>query len=83
MNAAEILDLRAVEIRKFCGTINQFINSFPEGMWAIATRTHWIAYSKGMVADSGAWFSRKPQYWDGKTKAKARINAAIRYEKVR
>ena len=44
-------------------TIGRILDVEPSGTWVIATTTHFIAYSDGFVADSGAWFSRKPERW--------------------
>ena len=44
-------------------TIGRVLDVWPSGAWAIATTTHLIAYSDSFVADSGAWFSRKPERW--------------------
>ena len=44
-------------------TIGRVLDVWPSGTWAIATPTHFIAYSDGFVADNGAWFSRKPELW--------------------
>ncbi len=44
-------------------TIGRVLDVEPSGTWAIATSTHFIAYSDGFVADSSAWFSRKPERW--------------------
>lgn len=44
-------------------TIGRVLDVEPSGTWVIATTTHFIAYSDGFVADSGAFFSRKPERW--------------------
>ena len=49
-------DVRAV-------TLGTFLDAAPAGMWAISAGGHFVAYADGFVADSGAWFSRKPAFW--------------------
>ncbi len=44
-------------------TLGTFLDPAPAGTWAISASNHFIAYSDGFVADSGAMFSRKPAFW--------------------
>ena len=44
-------------------TLGTFLDPAPPGTWAISASNHFIAYSDGFVADSGAMFSRKPAFW--------------------
>ena len=65
-------------------TIGRVLDVWPSGTWAIATSNHFIAYSDGFVADSGAWFSRKPEPWfranpDHDRVARRRLEEAVRF----
>ena len=65
-------------------TIGRLLDAGPAGIWAIATPTHFIAYSDGFVADNGAWFSRKPERWlradPGHDRvARRRLDEAVRF----
>lgn len=60
-------------------TLNQFMQHWTEGSWAVMTADHWIATSDGWVADSGAWFHRQPTRWDGVAKARAHVRCALRF----
>ena len=44
-------------------TLGTFLDPAPSGTWAISAGNHFVAYADGFVADSGAWFSRKPAFW--------------------
>ena len=44
-------------------TLGTFLDASPTGTWAVSTSNHFIACADGFVADSGAWFSRKPALW--------------------
>ena len=44
-------------------TLSTFLDPAPAGTWAISASNHFIAYSDGFVADSGAMFSRVPAFW--------------------
>ena len=73
-------DLRAV-------TLSTMLDVAPSGTWAISARNHLVAYSDGFVADSGAWFSRKPALWfranpDHDRVARRRIWEAVRFVRV-
>ena len=52
-------------------TLKRFLEALRPGVpVACCTRTHWIAALKQddgavLVADSGAWFARKPELWKG------------------
>ena len=65
-------------------TIGRVLDVCPSGTWAIATTTHLIAYSDSFVADSGAWFSRKPERWFRANPrhdrvARRRLDEAVRF----
>ena len=66
-------------------TIGRLLDAGPAGTWAIATPTHFIAYSDGFVADNGAWFSRKPERWfranpEHDRVARRRLDEAVRFD---
>ena len=71
-------DLRAM-------TLGTMLDAAPPGTWAIsAGNEHFVAWSDGHVADSGAWFSRKPARWsranpDHDRVARRRIREAVRF----
>ena len=70
-------DVRAV-------TLGTFLDPAPAGTWAISASNHFIAYSDGFVADSGAMFSRKPAFWfraipDHDRVALRRVREAVRF----
>ena len=44
-------------------TLGTFLDPAPAGTWAISAGNHFVAYADGFVADSGAWFNRKPVFW--------------------
>ena len=44
-------------------TLGTFLHTAPTGTWAVSASNHFVAYSDGLVADSGAWFSRRPARW--------------------
>ena len=65
-------------------TIGRLLDVWPAGTWAIATPTHFIAYSDGFVADNSAWFSRKPERWFRANPAhdraaRRRLDEAVRF----
>ena len=73
-------DVRAV-------TLGTFLDVAPAGTWAISASNHFLAYSDGFVADSGAWFSRKPTLWfranpDHDRVALRRVREAVRFVPV-
>ena len=73
-------DLRAV-------TLGTFLDAAPSGTWAIAVSRHFVAYADGFVADSGAWFLRKPAPWfranpDHDRVALRRVREAVRFVPV-
>ena len=73
-------DLRAI-------TLGAFLDTAPSGTWAISAGNHFVAYSDGHVADSGAWFSRKPCIWfrgnpDHDRVARRHIREAVRFVPV-
>ena len=70
-------DVRAI-------TLGTFLDPAPPGTWAISAGNHFVAWSDGHVADSGAWFSRKPARWsranpDHDRVARRRIREAVRF----
>ena len=70
-------DVRAI-------TLGTFLDPAPAGTWAISASGHFVAYADGFVADSGAWFSRKPTFWfraipDHDRVALRRIREAVRF----
>ena len=73
-------DLRAV-------TLGTFLDAAPAGTWAISAGGHFVAYADGFVADSRAWFSRKPALWcranpDHNRVALRRLREAVRFVPV-
>ena len=73
-------DVRAV-------TLGTFLDAAPSGTWAISAGNHFVAYADGFVADSGAWFSRKPAFWfranpDHDRVALRRVREAVRFVPV-
>ena len=78
--AAVPFEVRAV-------TLGTFLDPAPPGTWAISTSGHFVAYADGFVADSGAWFSRKPTRWfranpDHDRVARRRVREAVRFVAV-
>ena len=70
-------DLRAM-------TLGTMLDAAPPGTWAISAGNHFVAWSDGHVADSGAWFSRKPARWSRANPnhdrvARRRIREAVRF----
>ncbi len=68
-------------------TLGTFLDPAPAGTWAISASNHFIAYSDGFVADSGAMFSRKPVFWfraipDHDRVALRRVREAVRFVPV-
>ena len=68
-------------------TLGTFLDPAPAGTWAISASNHFIAYSDGFVADSGAMFSRKPAFWfraipDHDRVALRRVREAVRFVPV-
>ena len=73
-------DIRAI-------TLGTFLDPSPSGTWAISASKHFVAYADGFVADSGAWFSRKPAFWfranpDHDRVALRRVQEAVRFVRV-
>ena len=75
--ARAVDDLPTVDARRL--TMAAFLDPTPAGAWLIATATHWIAYAQGEVADSGAWYARRPQPW-GRDVAKRRAYMACAFQ---
>ena len=70
-------DIRAI-------TLGTMLDLAPAGTWAISASRHLVAYSDAFVADSGAWFSRKPALWSRDNPhhhrvARYRIREAVRF----
>ena len=68
-------------------TLGTFLDAAPPGTWAVSAGNHFVAYGDGHVADSGAWFSRKPQPWlranpDHDRFARRHIREAVRFVPV-
>ena len=73
-------DVRAI-------TLGTFLDPAPAGTWAISAGGHFVAYADGFVADSGAWFSRKPTFWfraipDHDRVALRRVREAVRFVRI-
>ncbi len=65
-------------------TLGTFLDAAPAGTWAISASHHFVAYADGFVADSAAWFARKPQPWsrvnpDHELVARRRVREAVRF----
>ena len=68
-------------------TLGTFLDAAASGAWAIATSGHFVAYADGFVADSRAWFSRKPAPWsranpDHDRVALRRVREAVRFVRI-
>ena len=68
-------------------TLGTFLDASPTGTWAVSASNHFIACADGFVADSGAWFSRKPALWSradpGHDRvALQRVREAVRFVRV-
>ena len=68
-------------------TLGTFLDPAPSGTWAISASKHFVAYADGFVADSGAFFSRKPAFWfraihDHDRVALRRVQEAVRFVRV-
>ncbi len=73
-------DVRAI-------TLGTFLDAAPAGTWAISAGGHFVAYADGFVADSGAWFSRRPARWfranpDHGRVALRRVREAVRFVRI-
>ncbi len=73
-------DVRAI-------TLGTFLDAAPAGTWAISASKHFVAYAEGQVADSGAWYARRPVTWsranpDHDRVALRRIQEAVRFVRV-
>ena len=68
-------------------TLATFLDAAPAGTWAVSASNHFVACADRFVADSGAWFSRKPARWSrahpghGRV-ALRRIREAVRFVRV-
>ena len=54
-------------------TLGTFLDERPPGNWAIWASNHFVALGDGLVADSGAWFDRRPQPWSRDSPNHARV----------
>ena len=68
-------------------TLGTFLDTTPPGTWAISASDHFVAYGYGHVADSGAWFERRPLPWsranpDHRRVALRRVREAVRFVRV-
>ena len=68
-------------------TLGTFLDPAPAAAWAISASHHFVAYADGFVADSSAWFSRKPALWfranpDHDRVARRRIREGVRFVPV-
>ena len=68
-------------------TLGTFLDPAPAGTWAISAGNHFVAYADGFVADSGAWFNRKPAFWfravpEHDRVALRRVREAVRFARV-
>ena len=68
-------------------TLGTFLDAAPSGIWAVSASRHFVAYADGFVADSGAWFSRKPARWSRADPshdrvALRRVREAVRFAHV-
>ena len=68
-------------------TLGTFLDAAPAGTWAVSASNHFVAYADGFVADSGAWFSRRPARWSradpGHDRvARRRVREAVRFVRV-
>ena len=68
-------------------TLGTFLDAAPAGTWAISASNHFVAYADGFVADSGAWFSRRPARWfranpDHDRVALRRVREAVRFVRI-
>ena len=78
--AAVPFDERAIAL----GT---FLDPAPAGTWAVSASNHFVAYADGFVADSGAFFSRKPAFWfraipGHERVALRRVQEAVRFVRI-
>ena len=68
-------------------TLGTFLDAAPAGTWAVSASHHYVACADGFVADSGAWFSRRPARWSrtdpghGRV-ALRRVREAVRFVRV-
>ena len=68
-------------------TLGTLLDAAPAGTWAVSAGNHFVACGDGLVADSGAWFSRKPVPWsranpDHGRVALRRVQEAVRFVPV-
>jgi hypothetical protein len=68
-------------------TLGTFLDAAPAGTWAVSASRHFVACADGVVADSGAWFSRKPAFWcrpiPGHDRvALRRVQEAVRFVRI-
>ena len=68
-------------------TLGTYLDERPPGTWAIWASNHYVAWGDGLVADSGAWFDRRPAPWSRATPdhgrvALRRVRIAVRFAPV-
>ena len=68
-------------------TLGTFLDAAPAGTWVISASNHFVVYSDGFVADSGAWLSRKSRPWtrsdpDCSRVALRRVREAVRFVRM-
>ena len=68
-------------------TLGTFLDGRPPGTWAIWASNHFVAWGGGLVADSSAWFDRRPAAWsranpDHARVALRRVRIAVRFTPV-
>ena len=61
-------------------TFSQWIEQYgdTDDFYLLATGNHWIVYNQGEVADSGAWFGRKPKPLPAKARRRTRAKYHIK-----
>ena len=68
-------------------TLGTLLDAAPRGAWAVSVSDHFVACGDGYVADSGAWFERRPVPWnranpDHGRVALRRVREAVRFVRV-
>ena len=64
-------------------TLGTFLDAEPRGAWAVSVSDHFVAYGDGHVADSGAWFERRPLPWSRANPEHGRVALRCVREAVR
>ena len=63
-------------------TLGTFLDAAPRGAWAVSVSDHFVACGDGFVADSGAWFERRPVPWSRANHGRValrRVREAVRF----